>query len=207
MGRRKGAPHPLVVLWWAVGWRGTRQGPMPTNTPSNDSTKHFYVKGCGKHLTLRTSNSVAKQASKGQPITCKGCDGGITSSGEREAWEALNQMEGILVLHNDFTLPHHNPDFTLICTTTCSTLLLVEIDGAQHVKTNMHDTPLQRQAEIDNCVDTLALQTQHRLLRVHHMDMPHFLRLLNIALQMARADPSASWVMYSVKYNRALRTL
>jgi hypothetical protein len=180
---------------------------MPKQMPTNSSSKHFYVKHCHKHLSLRTSNSMAKQAKKGKAITCHGCDGTMKSGGEAQAWRVLENLPGILVLHDDYTLQDKNPDFTLICTHTCTTLLLVQIDGEQHLKKNMHDTPLQQQAALDNTFDNLALHTGHRVLRMHCMDMSYFSFLLDIALQKARAYPQHSWVMYSAKYNRALRTL
>lgn len=177
------------------------------------TAQHLFKLDCGQHMTWRSMDAVAKSCRMGRTLPCTLCGGqGGMPSGEWEVWQALRvhpSLRDTFVLHNDF-LGEGCPcsiDVGICCTRTRVLLLVVQVDGAQHMHRQMHTTSVEVQRGRDDAFDTWALEKGVPVLRIHYLDIPWIEVWLAIALQAVRSTPGVRFIMYSTKMNRAPRTL
>lgn len=177
------------------------------------TAQHLFKLDCGQHMTWRSMDAMSKSSRMGRTLPCRLCEGqGALPSGEWDVWQALRthpSRHDTFVLHNDF-LGEGCPcsiDFGICCTRTRLLLLVVQVDGAQHMHRQMHTTSVQAQRGRDDAFDTWALEKGVPVLRIHYLDIPWVERWLALGLHAVRSAPGIRFIMYSTKMNRALRTL
>lgn len=168
--------------------------------------QQLFRKDCGKCFTLRSTASVAKRCGQGETLPCKlHAEPQELSEGESVVWEVLQQskaVEGCYVLHNDRLVKgtKSSADFALLCTRTHHVLLIVMVDGAQHLHRDMHGTTVAKQQAIDHRFDALANSQGIPVLRLHYKDMCFSKVWVEKAMQCARAGGERDWVMHSTKF-------
>lgn len=188
--------------------------PLPENVGKASKQRRLFNRDCGVHFAFITVEAAHKPRTDLTWQNCKLCCQAKTKASRLErdfAYILREQLPHAKVITQPVVLGKEGAvDFLIIsyrdheggsCTPTC---LLVEIDGSQHMLSNMYNTGPDQQEQRDRRKDTTAFTQGFKLLRLYERDQGSWQGELKRAWSHATQHPETAFVFYSEKYRKYL---
>ena len=163
--------------------------------------QQFYFKAsCGMHSRLVQPGTAAKALRHDGCLRCTICQPTVGQTSKYvPAVQAAVQATGYEWLAEVYCLPGHSSPADIWLPVL---RLAIQIDGPQHRKVSMYNTPAKEQQEIDARFDDGIIQTGLRALRLDYRDARRAAELVSKAVRWCEQHPTAAVVMYSPSYGR-----